>query len=709
MSNNNANDINNTVSAVPAPTSARAELPTVDHARQLGLTMGLEEARLVLACLSCFIARGHSKTRDKVSQMVAGLVACCHVEGVRDDELVPAALPHLPRSGWPAGATALRRIGIDHRTLESYWARARTRATDASLPLTWVLEFVPAPLWEAVLTLIKWGPAEAGMRLEDAVIELAQQPVAIATRRRPAGATLSAGTINTRITGLHQLFDVLIGLQARARTARKHRLPLELLDPWTWKPERPNTELCGAKWARVDTTGPSFEQARLLLRDVHAEVERAPRQSRYFRRRRRLLAGLELAHGQRVEALRMLDVADYLPKHNFGDGTVGPALVYRPGKTRADDEQHVLALPRELADWLEDWITSTGREIGQGGSPLWPNRKPKPGKPICRINASAFARSISGHAAKDGTGVVPLLQRGEERFHGYNPHGYRHTCYQAARQAGALAKLERPHEFAHVTPDDFARAVVGHDLIRGVGDFYRDLDQQHLARVAIEYLWPQLREQPVQLGLDPDAINDACSRVETLISARNELESELRALDDEQSSLSKQRKALSGDELNAATLRSNSIVFKLAGLQRDIAATQSRLEQAQRDLEEAMTQEVAIDHESDAYGERLAQAQERAQRVRPGTSTAPLVELSVRELAAVLDVRPQTVNRWIRDGFSARSLVLWGPGAWRQDERGWRSLPVSELKVDALTKLQKERLNVAQLRKARAARVVDAA
>ena len=489
--------------------------------------MELDEARLVATCLSCVIASGRSKTRDKVAQMTSGLVAAGRVEGVRDGERVPAAHPELAAFGWPAGATALRQLGIDHRMLEGYWARTRTRATDACLPLHWILAFVPAPLWRAVLTLIKWGPAEAGMRLEDAVIELAQRPIEIPNRRRPEGAKLSAGTINTRVTGVHQLFDALVTLRARASTSANPGLPSELLAPWTCKPARPDVELCGAEWARVDTAGPSFEQARTLLHRVQTEVQAAPAKSRYLRLRRRTVAGLLLAHGQRVEALRMLNVDDYRPEHNFGDGIAGPALIYRPGKTRTADETHILALPRELADWLEDWIRTTGRSIGQPNSPLWPGRKPKPGQPITRINASAFERAIGGHAAKDGTGSLPLLPRGDDRYHGFNPHSYRHTCYQAAKRAGAQAKLEQPHSYAHIGPDDFARAVVGHDLIRGVGDFYRDLDQEHLARVAIEIAWTELRDHPIERGPDPDAINDASGRLELLSAATDELEAEL--------------------------------------------------------------------------------------------------------------------------------------------------------------------------------------
>src|SRR5262249_40434227 len=135
---------------VPAPTIGRCELPNQDAVEALGLTMHLDEARLVLAALSGVIGSGRSKSRDKVAQMVRGVIACCRAESMGDGMPVKAAHPELSEFGWPAGQTAMRRVGIDHRQLEAYWLLARRRSSDACLPLAWVLEFVPAQLWPAV-------------------------------------------------------------------------------------------------------------------------------------------------------------------------------------------------------------------------------------------------------------------------------------------------------------------------------------------------------------------------------------------------------------------------------------------------------------------------------------------------------------------------------------------------------------------------------
>jgi hypothetical protein len=680
-------------------------LPTQAEVDAAGIELELDEARLVLALLSGVICRGHSVSRDKVTQMMNGLVACCHVYGTRDGFAIEAAHPELPRYGWPAGATAMRRLGIDHDVLARYWRTAKRLATDASVPLTWAVAFVPAALWPAVLTFVGWGPEEAAARLEEAVFAMADQPLFVQTRRRKDGATLSAGTINTRITGVLQLCDEIVKLRGKAKASPDPALPLDLLEPWTFKPTRPDPQECGATWARVDTTGPSLHEMQALLHRLDTEARGARPTSRYWVLRRSVLAGLLCAHGQRIQAIHALDVDDYKPAHNFGDGTIGPAVVYRPGKTKAHDEPHVLALPEELAGWIEEWIDYTGRAIGQADSPMWPNREPKPGKSTSRLNASAFARLVSGHEANDGTGSTPLIRRGEDTYHGYNPHSYRHSCYAAMRRAGARAKQFQTTLYAEQTADDFARAVVGHDLVRGTGDIYRDIakQQQHLARIAIEYAWEELRHQPSILGPDPDAIDEASDRVELLAEGLHDLSERLQTLEDRQRDLARARSTLAGDALAAASLESHSLVFDLARLQAESATVNNRLTRAREDLRRALdeTVEIAVCDQS-AYEERLASARLRAERALSGLALDGYI--SVRDIAEILDTTRQTVSTWIRKDFPKTRTPLWPQGAWSVDDRGARTLAVRDLNQTALTPIQQERLLLVQLRNARSAR-----
>jgi integrase len=493
---------------------------------------------------------------------------------------------------------------------------------------------------------------------------------------------------------------VLLDLRSRAAGSQNPGLPVELLERWQVKPLRPNVELCGATWAHVDTSGPSLEEARGLLRLLDDDVKGARPTVRYWRLRRRLIAGLLCAHGQRVEAVHALNVDDYKPAHNFGDGSIEAAMVYRPGKTRSAEETHALALPAEVAGWVEEWIAYTGRAVGQEDSPLWPHRKPKPDLAIRRLNASAFARLVSGHAAKDGTGSLPLLRRGEDRYHGYNAHSFRHCCYQTMRRAGSQAKLEQPHRYGEQTPDDFARAVVGHDLIRGVGDVYRDLDQPHLSRIAVGFAWEELRERPVRRALDPTAIIHACARVEQLDDALAGYANELRAIAEQQAALKRELSRLSSGARDRALLDSHALVFALASLQGKIATVRGLLDKARHELREALVQEAEIEmSDEEIYLDALSEAKQRAERAF-SRSTGSDGRLSVRELAQILGRSPQTVNTWIRTG---KPTAFWQPDAWSVSETGHRELPIRMLIPDALTPLQRESLFLAQLRQDRLA------
>jgi hypothetical protein len=689
---------NNPTTTRPEPTAARLELPTADALRAHGIDMTLEEARLVLVVLSWIIAYSKSKSADNVPQMVRGVIECCRIESIRNGDIAPAAHPGLPATGWPAGTTALRKLGFARGDIQAYWSVTRTRWSDACLPLDWVLQFVPAPVWPAVLTMVKWGPVEAALRLQDAVIDLARRPVARATRRRAAGKPISLGTINTWVTGVHQLFAALVDLRTLALADENSGLPAALLEPWTAKPRRPDLDLCGARPAALKTSAPPFKVLQHLLERLDVEVDAAPQRRRYFRLRRRLVAALLILHGPRVEALRAVDVADYIPGFTFSDGLTGPALVYRPGKTRDAEEVHIVALPAELAHWLEDWIAYTGREVGEADSPMWPARQPKTGQPISRINGSAFARMISGHAAPDGTGSWPLVPRGDDPYIGYNPHSFRHAAYQIARKAGALALLESPLTYAHLAPDDFARAVVGHGLIRGTGDFYRDLDQQVLSRIAVEYAWRELRSLPMPHGLDPAAIEEACERIETLGAALDGCRLELHEIEAAQRAAERSLRTLSGDALNAAAIASNTAVFQLAHLQSRLAELNERLADARDDLERALTVEVPLDRHEDPnqFAERLARAQARAAKAC-NRHDAGDTQITVRQLASVLETTPKTINSWRRNGFPTARPELWRSDAWRTNSEGILVLPIGSLRIEQLTAVQRERLHVLRL------------
>src|SRR5262249_4894128 len=307
-----------------------------------------------------------------------------------------------------------------------------------------------------------------------------------------------------------------------------------------------------------------------------------------------------------------------------------------------------------------------------------------------------------GHDANDGTGSTPLIPRGDNAYLGYNPHSYRHTAFQFACRAGVTAKREHPESYSHFSPHDFARAVVGHDLVRSVGDVYRDLNQEHLARVAIDYAWVDLRFKPVLIGPDPQAIEDASGRLELLMDMMSSLRATLVELEERQREISRRQATLSGDQPEAARLESNTLVFQLARLQTEIASTQSRLTLARRDLEAALTDEVSLDDYEDVaeHEEHLSRVRVRADAALNRVAFDPDHVVTVRELAHVLETTPKTINGWIRNGFPASRNPLWQSEQWTARKEGKRALPVSCLGADALSPIQQERLLLLQLQQA---------
>jgi hypothetical protein len=161
--------------------------------------------------------------------------------------------------------------------------------------------------------------------------------------------------------------------------------------------------------------------------------------------------------------------------------------------------------------------------------------------------------------------------------------------------------------------------------------------------------------------------------------------------------LARKGSKLAGDALAAAALESDALVFELARLQSDVATLNSRIVQARDDVRRALEQSVELDGDDlEGYERRLRAARERGNRalaVVPDDG-----RLTVREVAAILGTTPQTVNKWIRNGFPKTREPLWRPGAWSKDVRGANTLALRDLDATALTPIQQERLLVARLR-----------
>lgn len=587
-------------SSPPAPPTRALEVfPTAEAVRDAGVeVLTLDEARLVAVVLSLFIGKGRAKTRSKVGIAIDLLVPACRVEVIRDGTTRPAALPTLPAGPWPHGDTAFNQLGIDSRILDAYWRTAKNRADDACLPLPWLVAFVPAPLWLAVLTLIKWGPYEAGVRAEEAVTVLAETPIPRGNRRRPEGSPIAEGTLENRVDNYWALMQAIVDVRDKVAASANPSLSFELLDQWQGRPRRVDVKECGARDAHLDTAGPPIDECSENLQRLFREWQSATKQRSYLKLRRVLFQALLALYGTRKDALRMLDVDDYLPNHIGSDGVRSAVLRIYPGKTKDPDEAYLLPLPVEVASWIKSWIALTGRTIGETDSPMWPSRKPKAGEPITRISDGGMYTAIAGRQGWEGHGDQrALMPRGDNPNIGFHPHAFRHTAYAAAKRAGVRAKEQRPVEFAHLDPEDFGRAVCGHSLAQSVKDTYRDLHQLQLARAAIEHAWEALWRGGKRYGLDPEAIVRHRHEVTMLTFATTELERDLAAIHRQQDELAERATRMSGDELHAASIESNRLAANSQRLIRDLARLTERRGEASDRLETSLTVPVPLPDE----------------------------------------------------------------------------------------------------------------
>ncbi len=136
-------DHNHDNSNLPARRRAATELPDQEAVGAAGIDLPREEALAVFAAVSRVAGKGRSKARMHVHDMLMGLAFMAREQLERNGQVEPAPFPELPLERWPQGPEVFRKLGITNRDLEGYWAQARHRADDASLPLEWALALVP--------------------------------------------------------------------------------------------------------------------------------------------------------------------------------------------------------------------------------------------------------------------------------------------------------------------------------------------------------------------------------------------------------------------------------------------------------------------------------------------------------------------------------------------------------------------------------------
>jgi hypothetical protein len=681
---------------LPTPRRAASELPDQQTLEAAGINLDLETARLVLAALSRQAGRGRSKTRTNLYNTIMGLVFLGRQPIERNGETEPAPFPDLPLDRWPQGREVLRHLGITNRQLEAYFRAARQRADDACLPLEWALAFYPAAIWPMIAKLIEWGPERVGLRMEWAATTMAETTTQRNRRRRAAGEPLSDTVSNHYIGGVWQLMDVLLELRSIATTSPV--LPLGMLDAWTTKPKRIDARAYGARPAGIDNSGPSLETCTERLKVLQTQARVTTQRDGYLKRRRALFMALVCMFGPRADAFLRSRVEDYLPSHRYPDGTSGPALRIFPAKSWDPDEAHYLPLPDQVARWVEDWITFTGRRFGQPDEPLFPNRKPKPGRPGKFLTSHGLYSAIAGASQKGGTGSYALLPRGDDPFLGFHPQAFRHTALQLAVRAASNLQRDDPTFFPHVHPQEFGKAIVGHALITEIGGIYRDLDRQLLCRAVVDEMWRLLWDEGVlRRGPDPDRVRRAREQRDALRVTVDGLHATILDLD----AKAEQATGRNGgrDSQRRLELQLKAAEYRLDAHARrdDLRRLSESLDHAEREFTQAQTMLVPIaDHVSDSeYARRLAEALGQPEQATAPTPALVLAdEVPVKDVADLFGTTPQGINRWRKKGFPKHRPLPWhgGEDAWHDHTQKDRRLRRSAINTQALTPDQEHRL-----------------
>lgn len=667
----------------------------------IGVNLDLDRARVVLCVLSHLLGKGKSKTRAQLHSGIFGVVYMMRISVTRYGDTTPSPFPNLPLKGWPSGRSAFARLGITYLDLEEAWARGRDRADDACLPLEWILAFFPAMLWQPLATLIAWGPDIAEIRMQEAVRTMAQETTQHDKRRRPSGSHLSKGTIENRITGVWQLFDALLALRAHVAAAPRPTLSLGELSEWTRKPPRIKSAELGARDSEQDNSGPPIDACTKRLREL-AQLARA--KPDYLRQRRRLLLALLCLYGARVDAIRTTRVEDYLPSHRYPGGQDMPALRVFPGKTWDRAVPHYLPLPPILADWVTQWITSTGREVGQKDQPLFPSRNPATGATdVTFLGQAGFYSAIAGNP-KGQWGSRALLPVGDDIHIGWHPHAFRHTAYQLAIRAAAAYQRENPDQFLHVHPEEFAKALAGHKLGGTVSATYRDLNREALTAALVPHAWNILYgDGALRHGVNPARIQTARTRRDALATTTAALAADIASNDAEADAIGRQAQAAKDVQ------RQLGLYARATHYSSQARAKRDTLEQHRRDLVDAeaeflLAQEAIValpddltedDHQAllhQALGTPLSNSE---------THTDDLAhEITVNDAAELWDTTPQTINRWIRNGTPKNRPPLWANEAWHQVSQKDKRLAVDQINVDNLLPPQIKRLHQLRMRRA---------
>jgi integrase len=579
------------------------------------------EERIVMLVLSRFI--GESEGWRAYTYNLCRIVAALDgLDVVRNPD---GTLKERP---WRSGKLVIQaHKDLDPKSLDRKWVAARTQGRPLEREL--LAEFVPEMLWPSIATLMCDGPDETIAKARN-TFDCWAVGLFSNGEERPAGAR-AASNLQVYIAALWSLMRRLCDLRESLNGADR-----EYLKEWKRQslPKAPLAEEFNAEEAARDRSAPPLIAVRRALKGLDARIQHKKRLAHQRKHlfeelRNRAMFALLAIHGMRAEALWALNVENFLPQHEFPDGSRGAALIVP--RVKRERVEHAKYVPQEVADWIQEYLAYIDAKPGE---PMWrPKQKARRGERLTQqMSTDVLIRYLSPHC--------------EGRL--YSPHTMRHLASSLATLVGIEWIRERPAAFllgAHgmpSAPQTFSDVLLGHAL-HHIADRYRDMDSKQSreiwTKITVEGIWEWIwGDKGARKGPDLKLISDAEQKAER---AQIELRGVEAKLDQ-----------LEGDAQHATRMAEKDLLVLLVQLtttSRELAKATAIYERAARRLDDARSVTVAID---DAAAEMPEMPESELELASRADEERPLVrtEILPAEFCWAIGVdilKPSTLRRWM--------------------------------------------------------------
>lgn len=269
--------------------------------------------------------------------------------------------------------------------------------------------------------------------------------------------------------------------------------------------------------------------------------------------------------------------------------------------------------------------------------------------------------------------------------------GFRHTALQLAARAASNLQRADASFFPHVNPQEFGKAMVGHELVTEVGGIYRDLDRQLLCRAVVDEAFRLLWDDGIlRRGPDPDRVRGARERRNALRVTVDALHVTILDLDAKAEQANGGNGGRDPQRRLERQLQAAQCQLEAHARRDDLRRFQESLDLAEEEFGEAQTALVPIpEYVTDTeHARRLADALGQPEQATAPPPALPLPdEVPLKDVAALFGTTPQAVGRWRKHGVPKHRQLPWlgGEGAWHDHTQKDRRLRRSAINMPALT------------------------